>query len=222
MNTEFLINPDLNGFADQDSNTISWVKSPSSGIERKMLERIGGEVACATSVVRYLPESEFASHVHEGGEEFYVLDGIFSDEHGDYPAGTYIRNPPGSRHKPFSKPGCTIFVKLRQMLLPEHQRCRAYVDWSIHSSDSQVASTIVLFENDAEQVLVESIQPHSNTEINTNQGVVEIFVLSGKFYMNSKCFGQGHWLRLPKSEATTLNVHDEETVIFIKYWRCKR
>lgn len=92
----------------------SWVASPEAGVDRVMLDRIGDEVAIATSIVRYRAGSRFAAHVHERGEEFLVLDGVFADEHGAYPAGTYVRNPPGSRHTPRSDPGCTLFVKLRQ------------------------------------------------------------------------------------------------------------
>lgn len=91
-----------------------WVESPEPGVVRKLLERDGEEVARATSIVRYAPERSFSHHVHERGEEFLVLEGVFSDEHGDYAAGTYVRNPPGSSHRPFSRGGCTIFVKLRQ------------------------------------------------------------------------------------------------------------
>lgn len=91
-----------------------WVASPEAGVDRVMLDRIGDEVAVATSIVRYRPGSRFAAHVHQRGEEFLVLDGVFADEHGAYPAGTYVRNPPGSRHTPRSDPGCTLFVKLRQ------------------------------------------------------------------------------------------------------------
>ena len=79
-----------------------------------MLDRIGGEVARATSIVRYAPGSRFSAHTHDGGEEFIVLDGVFQDEHGDYPAGTYVRNPPTTSHVPGSAEGCTIFVKLWQ------------------------------------------------------------------------------------------------------------
>ena len=91
-----------------------WVASPLAGMERQMLDRIGEELARATSIVRYAPGSHFSAHGHPGGEEFLVLDGVFSDERGDYPAGTYVRNPIGSRHAPFSREGCTIFVKLMQ------------------------------------------------------------------------------------------------------------
>lgn len=84
-----------------------------AGVDRQRLDRIGDEVARATSVVRYAPGSAFFAHTHDGGEEFFVLDGTFVDEHGAYPAGTYVRNPPGSVHAPAAPDGCTIFVKLR-------------------------------------------------------------------------------------------------------------
>ena len=92
-----------------------WVDSPMPGVERMMLDRIGDEVARATSLVRYAPNSEFSSHVHGGGEEFLVLEGEFADEHQKYPVGTYVRNPIGTEHKPqIGEQGCTIFVKLHQ------------------------------------------------------------------------------------------------------------
>jgi anti-sigma factor ChrR (cupin superfamily) len=95
-----------------------WIESPEPGVVRKLLERSGEEVARATSIVRYAPGAAFSPHAHERGEEFLVLDGVFSDEHGDHVAGTYVRNAPGSSHRPFSRAGCTIFVKLRYLRVP--------------------------------------------------------------------------------------------------------
>jgi ChrR Cupin-like domain len=109
------INSDLGQRAVVYSEELPWVASPLPGVERRMLERDGAEVARATSVVRYAPDSSFDAHVHGGGEEFLVLEGVFSDEHGDFGPGMYVRNPPGSRHTPRSGPGCTILVKLRHM-----------------------------------------------------------------------------------------------------------
>src|SRR5579864_5785908 len=93
---------------------LPWTPSPIAGVDRRMLDRIGDELARATSIVRYAPNSRFSAHTHGGGEEFLVLDGVFEDEHGDYPAGSYVRNPPTTRHTPGSAPGCTLFVKLWQ------------------------------------------------------------------------------------------------------------
>ena len=106
------INADIAKRAAVDSASLDWIPSPLAGVERRMLERDGDEVARVTSLVRYAPASYFSPHTHTGGEEFIVLEGAFSDNHGDYPAGTYVRNPVGSRHIPRSNDGCVIFVKL--------------------------------------------------------------------------------------------------------------
>lgn len=97
-------------------NDLPWMASPEAGVRRRLLDRCGDEVARATSVVRYEPGAVFPQHSHARGEEIFVLEGTFSDETGDYRAGTYIMNPPGSHHTPFSKEGCTIFVKTGHLL----------------------------------------------------------------------------------------------------------
>jgi hypothetical protein len=117
-----LINADRSKRACVRAATLGWIASPTPGIERIMLERIGDEVALATSIVRYGPRTAFPRHVHERGEEFLVLQGIFSDEDGDYAAGSYVRNPPQSHHAPFSKTGCVIFAKLRHMEREDDRR----------------------------------------------------------------------------------------------------
>ena len=106
------LNSDFEARVLVHSADLDWVDSPIQGVQRRMLDRIGNEVARATTIVKYDPGSQFSPHVHTGGEEFLVLDGVFQDEHGDFPAGSYIRNPPESGHTPGSEPGCMIFVKL--------------------------------------------------------------------------------------------------------------
>src|SRR5205814_1980751 len=117
-----LVNADFTQRVVIATDALPWIASPQAGIERRLLDRIGGEVARATSLVRYAPVSAFPAHEHGLGEEFLVLSGVFSDEHGDYGEGTYVRNPPRSRHTPCTKPGCTILVKLRQMPPSESKR----------------------------------------------------------------------------------------------------
>jgi quercetin dioxygenase-like cupin family protein len=120
------IHADRNRDALVDGGAQPWMPSPERGVERCMLERIGDEVALATSIVRYGPRTRFPSHVHTLGEEFLVLSGTFSDQHGDYPEGTFVRNPPGSAHAPHSADGCVIFVKLRQMQPDETESVRVF------------------------------------------------------------------------------------------------
>ena len=109
------INRDFTKRVCINSENEPWHKSPADGVERLYLERDdAGESAIATTIVKFAPGSKFEQHTHDGGEEFLVLDGVFSDEFGSYPKGTYIRNPKGSTHNPYSESGCILFVKLRQ------------------------------------------------------------------------------------------------------------
>src|ERR1700744_3075351 len=118
------LNADFSRRAVVHAARLAWVPSPIAGVDRRMLDRIGDEIARATSIVRYAPDSHFSAHTHGGGEEFIVLDGVFEDEHGQYPTGSYIRNPPTSRHTPGSAPGCTLFVKLCQFDLADRTEIR--------------------------------------------------------------------------------------------------
>jgi len=98
--TQMNLNDDFSKRVLIHSDKIDWIASPMPGVDRRMLDRIGGEVARATSIVRYAKGSHFSAHTHSGGEEFIVLEGVFQDEHGDYPVGTYVRNPPTTSHTP--------------------------------------------------------------------------------------------------------------------------
>ncbi|MEO1481022.1 MAG: cupin domain-containing protein [Myxococcota bacterium] len=177
---------------DQD-----WLPSPNPKVLRKPLERERAESGETTSIVRYLPNSVFSPHSHPLGEEIYVLDGEFADEKGRYPAGTYIRNPPGSRHTPYSEIGCTLFVKLNQFdpddtqqltLLPEarswqagHGRLRVQ---PLHSHGT-TSTAVVQWPVGAR------FQPH------THFGGEEIFVLSGTFEDEFGAYPKWTWLRNP-------------------------
>lgn len=90
---------------------LPWLSSSAPGVERRMLSR-DDDTGVVTSIVRYVPGASYPAHAHPGGEEILVLEGTFADEHGHYPAGTYLRNPPGSTHHPYSPDGCVLFVKL--------------------------------------------------------------------------------------------------------------
>jgi anti-sigma factor ChrR (cupin superfamily) len=116
------LNADFSQRAAVHAARLPWVVSPIAGVDRRMLDRIGDEVARATSIVRYAPASRFSAQTHGGGEEFLVLEGVFQDEHGDYPE--YVRNPPTSRHTPGSALGCVLSVKLWQFDLQDRTPVR--------------------------------------------------------------------------------------------------
>ncbi len=163
-----------------------------------MLDRIGDEVARATSIVRYAPKSRFSPHVHEGGEEFLVLEGIFQDEQGDYPAGSYVRNPPQSRHTPGSDQGCVIFVKLWQFDLEDRTQVRT--DTNSRSFQAETArdgvKILPLFRDRHEDVRLELWEPAARVST-AAPGGIELLVLSGAFVEGGERFTAQSWLRLP-------------------------
>ena len=179
MDTD-LVNADRTQPAVVHGSRLPWIASPQAGVERRMLERIGGEVALATSIVRYAAGSRFDAHAHDMGEEFLVLKGTFSDEHGHYPAGTYVRNPPGSRHRPFSDEGCVIFVKLRQMDPDQVARVvlrPADMLWS--PGPSPLCRRALLHSDARESVHMELLAPGCTMPAREVEGGEETLVVDG-------------------------------------------
>lgn len=169
---------------------VPWMASPSGGVERRMLERVGDEVARATSVVRYRPGSAFPTHTHHGGEEFVVLDGTFVDEHGRYPAGTYVRNAVGSSHAPSAPDGCTILVKL----------------WQMDAASPTVAVRDVFAATQRRELhragdVVVAMQPLPAGHEQTVESW-EALVLQGTGMLGEKSFEAMTWLRAPPRGAT--------------------
>lgn len=181
------------------SDQLDWTPSPMPGVDRRMLDRIGGEVARATSIVRYAPESAFSEHTHTGGEEFIVLDGVFQDEHGDFPEGTYVRNPPTTAHTPRSDDGCTIFVKLWQFDMDDRTQFRKTMAEELSAPVDGVATTL-LHRDDREQVTYSHLEAGAAFE-NTDAGGIELLVIAGSLDEGGERLGKGAWLRLPEGQA---------------------
>lgn len=192
------LNSDFNARAAVHAARLDWTPSPIPGVDRRMLDRIGEELARATSIVRYAPHSHFSPHTHGGGEEFLVLDGVFQDEHGDYPPGTYVRNPPTSRHTPGSEPGCTLFVKLWQF--DPDDRTPVRIDTSdlsfLPAPDLPGIEFAVLYDSAWELVLLERWAPGISIAVPIPAGI-ELLVLDGGFTAGGEEFTQYSWLRLP-------------------------
>ena len=192
------LNADFTARAVVHGATLPWVTSPIAGVERRMLDRIGDEVARATTIVRYAPESRFSPHVHGGGEEFIVLDGVFQDEHGDFPTGSYIRNPPQSRHTPGSKPGCTIMVKLWQFDPADRSHVRIDTNKMpyLRPAERPEIEMMPLFRDPGEDVRLERWPASTRVEL-ALPGGGEFFVLDGGFVEGGETFAKDSWLRLP-------------------------
>ncbi|WP_425063624.1 cupin domain-containing protein [Pyruvatibacter mobilis] len=189
------LHADLSLPAEVDTAALDWVPSPMAGVERRMIERDGGEVARATSLVRYQPGSRFSAHRHDMGEEYLVLEGTFSDNDGDFPVGSYVRNPPGSSHAPHTDEGAMILVKLRQM--PEDETRTVHVDTLVAPflpAGAPGHERQVLFEADYERVAIERLRPGGSLEA-SRQGGEELFVLDGTLSYGGDLYKAGAWIR---------------------------
>jgi anti-sigma factor ChrR (cupin superfamily) len=211
------LNDDFAARAVVHAAQLDWVGSPVAGVDRRMLDRIGDEVARATSIVRYAPDSRFSPHTHGGGEEFLVLDGVFQDEHGDFGSGSYIRNPPGSRHTPRSAPGCTIFVKLWQFDPEDRQTVRRDIEaipWGAATGRPGVAIR-PLYRDPHEDVRLERWAPGAAIAIEDHDGI-ELLVLKGGFREGGENFTPQSWLRLPPTRKLSAVAGEAGADVWIK------
>ncbi|MEM7689405.1 MAG: cupin domain-containing protein [Pseudomonadota bacterium] len=211
------INADFSAAVFTHTDTLDWVPSPMAGVDRRMLDRVGGEVARATSIVRYAEGSAFPEHTHSGGEEFIVLEGVFQDEHGDYPAGTYVRNPVGTHHIPRSDPGCTIFVKLWQFDPDDQKQYAIDLNTAKLSPDPDRpgVSHASLALRDYERVNLEQWGPDTFS-LTMDAGGVEILVLEGALSTLGETYGRHDWLRIPPAQAADLTAGPQGARLWIK------
>ena len=195
-----------------------WVDSPMPGVSRMMLDRIGDEVARATSLVKYEAGSVFSSHVHGGGEEILVLDGTFGDEHGLYPAGTYIRNPIGTSHTPaVGSDGALIFVKLHQF---DREDLEQFVinthDQPFRPGLVEGLSVLPLHQYKSEQVALVRWAPDTQFNTHRHWGGEEILVLEGTFYDEHGEYPEGTWIRSPHMSQHTPFTCSDGALIYVK------
>jgi hypothetical protein len=212
-----LVNADFRARVVVHAGALEWVASPMAGVERRMLDRVGGEVARATSLVRYAPGSRFSAHEHGGGEEFLVLEGVFQDEHGDYPVGTYVRNPPTSRHVPGSEAGCVILVKLHQFDPADRRQVRVAASGiTPEPAPGRPGVAVVPLHVDArEDVRIETWAPGAVVEL-TVPGGVEVFVLEGGLVEGGEVLGRHGWLRLPVGSVLRAVAGDQGARVWVK------
>lgn len=212
------LNADFNEKIVIRPQDYKWVPSPMLGVERMMLDRIGEEEGHATTIVKFAPNSEFSPHTHDGGEEFFVLEGIFSDEHKDYPAGSYIRNPIGTHHTPrIGDEGATIFVKLCQFDEKDQSQ------FSINTVETAWLPGLVpglsvmpLHEYGAEHAALVKWEPNTVFQPHQHWGGEEILVLEGTFHDEYGVYPKGSWLRSPHLSKHHPFTKEEGALIYVK------
>lgn len=199
-----------------DTPNLPWTPAPTPGVARRMIERDGGEVARATSVVRYAAGARFPVHAHAGGEEILVLSGDFGDELGTYGPGTYLKNPPGSAHAPYSVHGCELFVKLRHLDVQDKARVRVDTRQATWLPGLVPGlSVLPLAEFETQHTALVRWAPGTQFNRHRHHGGEEIFVIEGVFEDEHGRYPAGTWLRSPhQSEHRPFSV--EGCTILVK------
>ena len=201
------------------TSDIAWEDSPMKGVTRRRLDRVDNEADRVTTIVKYASGSRFSAHEHKGGEEIFVLSGVFEDEYGDWPAGSYIRNPPTSKHKPGSKDGCIIFVKLAQF--QENDRTFVHIDINKQAAIEDASRTNVkispLFKDEFEDVRIEYWKPNSEIELNAKDGA-EFLVLEGSFEQHGyeQELKKETWLRQPINTTIKVKTGPDGAKVWVK------
>ncbi|WP_425288645.1 cupin domain-containing protein [Roseovarius nanhaiticus] len=208
------INADFTKAVLLQTGDLPWHGSPAAGVERRMLDRIGGEVARATSIVRFKPGHSFDAHTHGGGEEFVVLEGVFSDEHGDYPAGSYVRNPPTTRHTPRSDAGCTIFVKLWQFDADDRTPVSIRMEDRLGAPRDGIRRG-TLHSDARECVSLIQMAPGAHLH-EAVEGGIEALMLNGAATLADTPFAKGAWLRRPDGQPLDLTAGPEGARLWMK------
>ncbi|MFZ9116836.1 MAG: cupin domain-containing protein [Burkholderiaceae bacterium] len=195
-----------------------WVDSPAEGVRRMMLDRDGDEIGRATSLVAYAPSSCFPKHTHGGGEEIFVLSGTFSDEHGHYPEGSYIRNPIGSSHTPqIGADGALLFVKLWQMQEDDAERqVMQTKDASWFQGLVTGLKVLPLYEHGTEHAALVRWAPNTHFSRHQHWGGEEILVIEGTFYDEHGSYPKGSWLRSPHLSQHQPFTREDGALIYVK------
>ena len=209
------LNADFNQRAVVRFEESNWVASPMPGVHRRMLDRIGEEVARATSIVRFDPGSAFSPHTHDGGEEYLVLDGTFQDEDGDFPTGSYVRNPPTSSHTPAARDGATILVKLHQFDPEDRTLVQIDSGSAVWSETAPGVETLLLHEDARERVVMERWAPGMGRAIDASGGL-ELFVIDGVMSDGTDTLRQWDWMRLPVGSELNAMAGPEGARVWIK------
>ena len=193
-----MINADLSVPVIVRSAAMDWTPSPSPHVLRKRFFLRGpAEAGQVTSLVKYLPGAEFPSHGHPDGEEILVLDGVFSDQTGDWPAGSWLLNPEGFAHGPWSAEGCLLFVRLRQY----PGRCQQTVTFGEPEWQRLTDRVLLASEQTMKRICV--LAPDQSLQL-AGTGGVEGFVLDGHLKLDVAPLEAFDWFRVPAGERITL------------------
>ena len=212
-----LLNADYSQRIVIDTNAMDWEASPAAGVERKRLEVLHPEIERVTTIVRFAPESYFPAHTHGGGEEYLVIEGTFSDESGDYGPGFYVRNPPGSRHQPFTKEGCTIIVKLCQFEPDDLEQLNIdtrSASWS--KGPVEERSFLELHKHNGVATRLVRLAPNTQFPQHDHPNGEEVLIVEGSFSDEDGEYTTGTWVREPSGTAHAPITGNDGVLMYVR------
>lgn len=212
-----LLHADLQQYLNINTYNVEWEPSPAAGVERKRLEVLSTKTEQVTTIVRFAPDSYFPAHTHGGGEEYLVLEGTFSDESGDYTEGYYVRNPPGSQHKPFTREGCTILVKLCQFSPDDLQQMNIdtrKANWKTGPIPER--SYLPLHEHDGVATILLRLAPNTQFPRHEHPGGEELLVLEGSFSDDRGTYRAGAWVRNPIGSSHSPVTGEQGALMYLR------
>ena len=213
-----MINQDFDQKVVMNPSHLRSIDSPCDGVKRILLERSeDSEYAVSTTIVDFDADSSFEEHIHDHGEELFVLEGVFSDESGNYPAGTYIRNPRDSKHKPYSKTGCKLFVKLRQFNEEDNKKIIINTNSGAWLPGLVKGLKVLPLHNfEHENTALVKWDPNTKFNPHNHFGGEEILVISGTFYDEYGSYPKYSWIRSPHMSQHSPFTLDDGALIFVK------
>jgi hypothetical protein len=210
-----MLNMDFSQRLVIETATLDWQSSPMPGVMRKRMAFEDIERGHATSIVEFAPGSHFSPHGHPRGEEILVLEGIFSDEFGDYPAGCYFRNPEGFSHTPYSDTGCVLLVKLHQFQPDDRARLQVDTLNAEFISGAAGSTVLPLHGHGDENSELQRWSANSTMKLPAQADGREIFVVAGRFNDETETYAQGCWIR--EGSAGQMVAHAmEDTLLLVK------
>ncbi len=215
---DFPVHDDFNKRIVVKPNDYSWTSLSIPGIQHMTLDRIGGKLNCATTLVRYTQDSGIPENIHYGDLEFFVLDGTLTDEHGEYSSGAYVRNPKGTCSPPsIAAKGSTLFMKSHPF--PKNDKQHTVIDTEKATWRPGVVEglqVMPLHEYEGEHVALVRWAPHTQFNLHSHRGGEEILVLEGVFYDEYDCYPTGTWIRSPHLSRHTPFTKEEGALIYVK------
>jgi anti-sigma factor ChrR (cupin superfamily) len=208
---ETIVNGDMSQRAHVKTPEMRWKPSPSGTVWRKRVHLVGSaESGQVTSLVRFEPGASFPSHPHPGGEELLILEGVFSDEAGDWGAGSFLLNPEGYEHSPHSAEGCVLFVKLRQYGGDRPHVALNTNNLKWHKSNIDGIEKKLLYKDDIfdEEMRLEKWVAGVTVGPVKNIRGAEVYVLEGSYEDENDVYEEGSWVRYPCGEGSTPRSRD--------------